>query len=207
MMEPGSRRSFLRSIGVGGAAVVGAAGLVGVSPALAQTGTAPGPAIDSRSLALSRSLAAVEVAAADSMAAGLRRRLLTTEAQESCRAFQAHHLEHADALVELAGSAPGQLPDADAGVMGTVGPRVAAASDAASLLAVLSELEQRVAATAQATIEQISDATAAGVVARVLAVDAQQATVLAQQAGEPSSVWLPRAQTSTGAFAAAVQPA
>ncbi len=205
-----ARREFIRNVGIGGVAVVGTSALgagILAGGAAAQTGGGDASELSAADLALLNFLESVELAAAEAYTQAIGRHLLNAPVTETCRNFSSHHAAHGDALAALAGGPTGDKVAPNPGVLSAVSAQIQGAGDASALLGALAGFAERVAATGQSAMEQLSSLVAAGVVSRISPVDAQQAAVLGQLASLPPSDWLPITQSVAGAFTPAAFPA
>ncbi len=98
------------------------------------------------------------------------------------RDFQSHHQEVADTLATLL-PATANPPVAAEAFSASVVDSIGAAGDQAGVLAAMAKMEETLSATHLLALETIIDTTTAKTVAQVLAVEAQQATVLAVGGG------------------------
>jgi len=142
-------------------------------------------------------LAAVQLYEAAVASGRLRAQLL-----EHARSFGRHHRAHAEALYCMAGSqAPdGERATANPQVLDSLEPQIRTALDPESVMRPLYELEESLAATNVAALGQIENPSAAGAVASILPVDAQQATVWGQALDLPIQDWMPTFQSDAGAY-------
>lgn len=90
--------------------------------------------------------------------------------------YRAHHREHAELLVQTAGSSAPRDPDA--AITASLTPRIADLSGQAAALVLARELEDRMAATYAHALTRLEDRDAAGAVASVLAVEAGHGAAL-----------------------------
>lgn len=202
--QPGSRRSFMRYLGIGSAAAVGAVALPSVlqAPAAGAQGAsttkpAPLPAGDVTTI---QGLEGMELAAQQALTAAVGRRVLNASETELVRMFAAHHYEHGLALAKAAGRTAQTIGQASQQVLASVTGPIQGAATAQALVTVLYQFEERLAATHQVALATIATPAAAGVVGQCLAVDAQQAATLGQDLSLPLADWLPAQQPTIGAF-------
>lgn len=206
MTHPGSRRGFMRQLGLGSAAALGSVALpatVLANAAGAQSSTGstdvdadqPVPPAD---VALLNLAAGLEAAAARACGEAVARRVLGSIDSEHIRVFGDHHDAHADSLVEASGSGEASL-EPNATLLAELTASVAAA-DADQLVRVIRQLEEQLAATHQVLLGQVESNAAAAAIGRVLPIDAQQAAVLGHALDLPIAEWLPNTQTTVGAF-------
>jgi hypothetical protein len=207
MTQPGSRRGFMRHLGIGSAAALGSVALPATvfataAGAQASTGnsdvdaTDPVPPADVDALNLA---AGLEAAASQACGQAVARRLLGAIDSENVRIFGDHHLAHANSLVEVAGSGEANI-EPNAALLAELTAGIAGADDANALLVLMHELEEQLAATHQVLLGQLESNPAATAVGRVLPIDAQQATVMGQALDLPIADWLPNTQTTVGAL-------
>jgi hypothetical protein len=198
-----SRRRFMRDVGLGGAAALGAAAVpvaVLSSSASAQSGGSTPVELSSSDATFVEFAIGVELAVAMVYTDALDRQLLEPEATELARSFGNHHHEHALTLATLAGRDEETIGFPDPAILGQFGPRIAAATSADALLAVLFEIEQSMAATYADALGTLESPDAAGPAGSILPVESQHATAIGSSLELPTGDWMPAFQTTEGAF-------
>lgn len=172
-----SRRSFLRGVGFGGVAVVGAAAipLGGLfSAAAAQT-------LDDTAIA--KFAESVELAAvAAYTAAAQSGKVHTPAVLTAVTTFAGHHLDHAKAFGAFAGDTATAKPNP--GLLQTVGDQIREAPDEMAILAVAFATENAAAATYLFAIGALTSAAALAATASIMPVEAQHAAVLGYVMGK-----------------------
>lgn len=221
---PGSRRRFLRRATFGGIAAVGATALpMSVLTAAAQTDdttddTAGDTSTDAAEggaeggsgegclteafaqgadVELVQHLESLSRAAGEAYEAVIEARLLTALESETAHAFERNHLAQADLLYCAAGGTP---VEANPTLASEVAEQISASTDEESLLAVLVDMEDRLAATATAAVEEAESSDVAALIGSIAPVISQQATVWAIFAHSEPAESMPAFQTTDGAF-------
>lgn len=205
-----SRRRFVRRLGLGGVATLGAAAVPAavLAPAAnaaegqgagSTTGGA-GHELPDVDLMIAEFAIGLELAARAAYEVVIQTRRLSPAEEELCRTFASHHLDHANALAVLAGENDSSTSSPNASVVASVQPQLAGASDARGLLRVLYSVEEGAAATYLQALGQLESPTAAGAAASIMPIEAQHAVVLGQLLDLPTSDWMPPFQTTTDAF-------
>lgn len=188
---PNPRRTFLARAAMGGALVAAAGPLSQVLPAGAQdaptttsagssTGSAAAETLDDTAflnLAIPLEMATVQVY--EAVLSGPDFASFDADATAAVQTFQAHHQTVVDTLTAMRSDTSTALVPSPA-VMAKTG---SVAGDQATALKGLAELETALAGTHLGAIGAISDPITAKAAAQVLAVEAQQATVLGRLAG------------------------
>jgi hypothetical protein len=194
-----SRRTFLtRTAGVGALVTAGALVLPG-SPLAISAGARPadqGTLKDPDFAAFATNL---ELAAVAAYTAAFDKDVLDDEWSDIALQFQSHHQAVADTLTEL------RDPDADEPVAeATLSKRavdaIAAAADQNAVLLVLADVEETCAATHLAGIAELAEKSTARTVCQVLAVEGQQAALLAVGAGTAVAEVTPATNTGDAAL-------
>ncbi|MEJ5253765.1 MAG: ferritin-like domain-containing protein [Acidimicrobiales bacterium] len=204
-----SRRRFVRRLGLGGVATLGAAAVSAAVLAPAanaaeaqEAGSTAGageelPEVD---LTIAGFAIGLELAARAAYELAVQTRLLSPAEAELCRTFAGHHGDHADALAVLAGEKDASTSSPNPRVVASVQPQLAGASDSKALLRVLYSIEERAAATYLRALGQLESPTAAGAAASIMPIEGQHAVALGQLLELPTTDWMPAFQTTTDAF-------
>lgn len=190
----GTRRRFIRDIGIGSAAVTLGSALVPASR-LMPAAFAQGELSDTDIAAFAQS---VELAAVAAYEAAAGRDLLDAATTEVATTFAGHHQDHADAFGSVAGdAAPGEANQA---VLDVFAPMIEDASDAAGLLQIAYDLEEGAAATYVFALGALTDPGNAAATATILPVEAQHAVVLGQALELGPDEYLPPFETADAAL-------
>jgi hypothetical protein len=198
-----SRRRFMRDVGLGGAAALGAATVpvaILSSPSSAQSGGSTDVELSQSDTTFVEFAIGVELAVELAYTEALDKELLEPEATELARSFGNHHHEHALTLATLAGRDEENIGFPDPAILGQYSPRIAAATTGDDLLTVLYEIEQSMAATYADALGTLESADAAGPAGSILPVESQHATAIGSSLGLPTEDWMPPFQTTDGAF-------
>lgn len=194
-----SRRTFLTRTAVGGALVTAGAlalphlsvtPLAGARPA--DQGTLGDPDFAAFGTAL-------ELAAVAAYTAAIGGGLLDDEWSDHALQFQSHHQAVADTLVDLRDPDAGEAL-ADAQLAKRAVDAVNAAADQNAVLTALAEVEETLAATHLSGIAQLKEKSTARTVAQVLAVEGQQAALLAVGAGAAIATVTPATNSGDAAL-------
>jgi hypothetical protein len=206
-----SRRAFLARTAAGGAvaASVGAIGLGGVLPVMAQEGDQAPTAISATTLAtadFAAFAAPLELAAAQAYLAAITngRSELSEEWLDTLAQFLRHHQEVGTLLVSLV-DADAEVPAADPGVTAQFTPPLGA--DQNGILVRLAELEEGIAATHLAVVGDLEDTVIAKTVIQVSAVEQQQAVALGRAAGTAIDDLTPAVGSTEGGLTPGGTPA
>ncbi len=195
-----SRRRFLRTAGLGGAAITVASGLVPVARLL--------PAAWAQEQLTDADLAAfaesVELAAVEAYTASIDTGLLDGSVVDVAEIFRGHHRDHAGAFADLAGDAA--TGEANQAVLDVFAPLIGDAADQDALLQVAQDLENGAASTYFYSLGVLQDANAAGAVAIILPVESQHAVVLGQALGQDLAEYVPTFQGQEGALSPTEYP-
>jgi Ferritin-like domain len=198
-----SRRRFVRNLGIGGAAALGATtvpiAVLGTS-ASAQTSGSTDVELPPNDAVIVDFAVGIELAVAEVYTAALDTGVLEPELAEMIRSFGNHHHEHALSLATLAGRDEETIGLPNVAFLDEFSPRVAAAPTADDLMTVLFEVEQGMAATYAEELGVFESAFAAGPAGAILPVESQHATAIGSTLGLPATDWMPPFQTTEGAF-------
>jgi hypothetical protein len=190
-----TRRAFLTRAAVGSAVAAGALALpVGalVTGAGAQSGEGIG---ELRDEAFAAFAAPLELAAVQAYNVAVTSEKLDREWAAQALVFQSHHRTVADAIIEM-GDANAEAPVADAEFSKAANDAIASAADQNAVLLALADVEETLAATHLAAVAQLREVSTAKTVTQVLAVEGQQAALLAVAGG--SSIESVTPATNTG---------
>jgi hypothetical protein len=196
-----SRRSFVRTLGVG-AVVVGAATAAGVAVASGAAAVEAGgdaPELSEGDVQLVAFSQSLELAATEAYVAAIATKLLDPETEETARSFERHHRDHAQVMGALLPEGQTVTSPNPTLLSSLVSP-IQDATAVAAVLSVLFGLEQRLAATYLRSMGLAESWLVAGPIASILPINSQQAVVMGRLAGEPESAWLPARGTTDGAF-------
>jgi hypothetical protein len=191
------RRTFLKRLGLGAAAVTVGSTLLpirGLVPfAAAQASGDAGIAAFAES---------VELAAVEAYKAAAASGKVTTKAVlDAATTFAGHHAEHAAAFGGAAGSAATKKPNAK--LLTAVGGQLQSAPDEKAVIKLAYDLENAAAATYLFALGALTSVEALQLTASILPVEAQHAVVLGNVLGLPATDYVPPFETT----AAAVKPA
>lgn len=176
-MRP-ARRSFLKKAAAGGAVLTIGSSLVPIGRLVpAALGQEP-----SGDLALANFAQSVERAAVAAYGAAIETGKLSDAAVGVSEMFADHHDDHANALQAAAAD---EQVEANVAVLQEFAPMISGAADEAAILTVAYQLEEAAAATYLFSLGEVEDATTAGLLATILPVESQHATVLASLLGTP----------------------
>jgi len=206
-----NRRSFVRNLTLGGAAValgtalVPVAGLVPV--AMAQTATATTTSdIPDADLTLVRFAQSLELAVQGAYRGMIATGKLQGAPLETARTFSRHHGEHADALGGLlpkpatTDTSPTTEPAANNRVLVLFTPRINSAADENALMKIAFDMESAAASTYQLAMGTLQNWQTAGAVATIEPIEAQHAVVWGQALNLPIDQWMPAFQTTAAAL-------
>lgn len=202
-----SRRTFVRSLGLGAAAVgavaVGGVALAGGASAQDAGGDAPELSQgDIQLLAFHQSL---ELAVVEAYVAAVDTRLLDPTATEMARRFERHHRDHAQTMGAL-------LPEGQVVTTpnATLLTELTAAIDGASTVQDIQRamyvVEQSLAATYLRSIGLAESWLVAGPMASIMPIDAEQAVALGLAIGEPKAALVGPVATTERAYDPARYP-
>lgn len=139
--------------------------------------------------------APLELAAVQAYNVAVTSEKLDREWAAQALVFQSHHRAVADAIIEM-GDANAEAPVADAEFSKAANDAIAAAADQNAVLLALADVEETLAATHLAAVAQLREVSTAKTVTQVLAVEGQQAALLAVAGG--SSIESVTPATNTG---------
>ncbi|HEY5154885.1 MAG TPA: ferritin-like domain-containing protein [Acidimicrobiales bacterium] len=201
-----NRRSFMRNLTLGGAAVafgtalVPAAGLV--PAAMAQVATTTSATLSVGDDTLVRFARGLELALKATYNGMIATGKLTGAPLETARTFARHHNDHATALTALlpkpATTDPATVANDKITVLFT--PRITGAADANALIQIAFEIETGAASTYQLAMGTLDNWQTAGTAATIEPIEAQHAVVWAQALNLPTDQWMPAFQTTANAF-------
>lgn len=180
-----SRRHFIRTAGLGGAALTLGSALVPMSR-LMPAAWAQGQISDGDLAAFAES---VELAAVAAYGAAGETGLLDPAVLDVANTFAGHHQEHAGAFAGVAGDAA--TGEANQAVLDVFAPLIGDAADQAALLQIAQDLENGAASTYFFSLGILQDPTNAVAVATILPVEAQHAVVLGQALGQDLGEYVP----------------
>jgi len=182
---PRTRRQVLRTLGVGSVAVVIGSAVV---PLAAVFDAAPVGAADDGATAAF--LQSVELAAVQGYGqASFAGRVTTPAAVSALSAYVAHHTAHAQAIGQYATGGSTGVPNPT--LVSALGGQLAATSDEAGVLTVLSTFETALASTYLAAVGTLSANAARVLCASILVVEAEHAIVLGLGAGTALATLVP----------------
>jgi hypothetical protein len=186
-----SRRQFVRTVGVGaaalGAVAVTGAALTGV--ASAQTEAEP-PDLSPADQELVLFLQSISLAAEEGLNTAAAASYLQSEVAEDVRTFSRHHGVHATNFAALLPTTEVEtLPNQV--LLGELVEGVNGAADQQALLLVLLAFEERLSATMLVSLGEAQSFIVAGTISSVLPVVGQQAAAFGSIAGVPLTDWLP----------------
>ncbi len=206
-----SRRRFLGTVGLGGAAIAIAGISVPVLGGVAGAQAADEPyAPDAADLQLATFAWALELTAAAAYGLAADTTVLTSGEAEVVRLFGGHHRDHALAFETLLGTVKGEEVGGTTSTTAAatpiqslvdgLGPQITGAPDAASLMQVLLSIEEGAAATYLLALGNLDDTLLAESAAKILPVESQHAVVWSQLLEVPIEDYLPAFQTTADAF-------
>ena len=194
-----TRRTFLTRAALGGALVSAAAVVL---PAV--TSGTPAGAVGDRGTLKDPDFVAfatpLELAATLAYTRALQSNLLDVTWTARATEFRSHHQSIADTLVTL-GDPNAPAPEADATIGKTWLDAVSAAKEQNPLLLALATIEDTLAATYLAAVGQLAEQSTAKTITQALAVEGQQAALLAVGGGTPIPAVTPATSSVTGAIA------
>jgi hypothetical protein len=203
-----SRRRFVRTVGMGAAALGAAAAtgtaLGGVASAQSTSSSEP-PELGAGDVALLRFLQSISLAAEDALTAAADERYLEADLGEQFRTFSRHHRNHAATFGALLSDAD-MVSAPNAKLLGEVTRDIDGAGDQDALLRAVQGFEERLAATFLVAVSDAESWLAAGPIATVLPVVDQQAAAIAQELDLPVGEWLPTFASTDGAYTQAAYP-
>jgi hypothetical protein len=205
-----SRRSFVRTVGLGaaalGAATATGAALTGVVSAQAAGDTSEVPELSDPDVEIVRFLQSISLAAEEILLSAVDNPQLTDSAQsEELRTFAKHHADHAERFGTLLPEDE-QVTDPNPTLTTSSTSAVDEATDATLLLGQVLELEEQLAATMLASVTEAESFLVARAIAAVLPVVSQQAAAIGGDLGAPIDTWLPAFGTTDGALTPAQFP-
>ncbi len=174
-----ARRRFFKQAGAGAA-------LIGVGANMSWLMGRAAAQQDVPDVGAAQFAAGVELAAVAAYTAAAERGLLDDATIALATVFLGHHQAHAatfNGLLTQVGAETNNT--ADAGLLDTFGPMIAAAPDAPALLEIALTLEEAAASPYYAALGVLTLPHPALAVAQILPVEAQHATVLATALGKP----------------------
>ncbi|WP_421119749.1 ferritin-like domain-containing protein [Aquihabitans daechungensis] len=190
-----SRRTFLTRTAVGGALVTAGALALPLGSLVPVAGARAADQGDLGDEDFAAFAMAIELAAVAAYTAAFDKDVLDAEWSDRILQFQSHHQDVADTLIEL-GDESAAAPVAEAAFAKRSVDAVTAASDQQGVLAALAVVEGTLAATHLAGVGRLAEKTTARTVTQVLAVEGQQAALLAVASGTPVAEATPA--TSSG---------
>lgn len=197
-----ARRDFLRRAATGGA-LLAVGSMVSPFGPLVPAAWAELSPDDSE---LARYMAGLELSLVAAYGVALSTGKLSSANSDIARMFLRHHREHAAALnaalgEELTVTAPEPV------FLQQVGPRFSAATDEAAVLELAWNAEETITATYLFGVGEVDDAKSAGVLATILPVESQHATVWGAILEKAPDVYLPEFLTTEQAIKPAGFPA
>lgn len=194
------RRTFLTRTAIGGALVTAGAlaGPVGglVIPAFAQSDEVDPESTDAGFAIFASN---IEWAAVQIYQTAIESGQLDDEWLARARSFQSHHQDVVTALEGLLDT-EGPEPEPDRDLRDQVQAQIEAATDQDGVLLALAEVEDGLSGSHLRSVGILRDATTAKIVSQVLAVEAQQAALLAVGGGTPIAEATPAVATTDGAI-------
>ncbi|MBU6330455.1 MAG: hypothetical protein KGR18_10955 [Acidobacteria bacterium] len=214
-----SRRSFVRTVALG-AAALGAAAATGTALASAagasesMTSSSGGAsAAGSAEATLSAAdtqlllfLHGVSTAAQQALQAGADQSYLTSTYAERLREFSRHHRDQAARLAKLLPTDVAATSVANPSLLAQMNGRIGGAGSQTALLGVVAEYEETLSATFIDALAEAEHFTVAEAIAGCAPILGQQAASLGADAGEPQPQWLPAFAPTTGALTPAAFP-
>ena len=199
-----SRRGFMRTVGLG-AAAVGAMAVTGsVLTDVVSAATTTDTDLVAADIELLVFLQSLELAAEKSVATAAEVSFLSTASAQRLRQFSRLHHDQAVALATILPSTT--IAPVNSTLLAQVDGNVAGAGNEAALMAVIQMLEENLSATFLAALGQVQAWHAAEQIAIVCPVNGQQAAAIGFDAGQPTSQWLPAFASTNGAFTQAAFP-
>lgn len=194
-----SRRTFLTRTAVGGALVTAGALALPLTSLAPGAGARPAEQGDLGDEDFADIGTALELAAVAAYTAAFDKDVLDDEWSALALEFQSHHQAVADTLVTL------RSPDAAEAVAEAAFSKrsidaIEAASDQDGVLAALAVVEETLAATHLSGVAQLKEKSTARTVTQVLAVEGQQAALLAIASGTPIAEVTPATNSGDAAL-------
>ncbi len=206
----GSRRQFVRKLGLGGAAVAGAVAIPGTvfASAAAAQDSGDDATLSPTDTAIVTGLEALETAAVEAYASTLAITSLLPATAQLFASYRRHHEAHVKALASVRGAETGATPTpADSAVTTQVINEVTSARNPDDITAqeralyqVFFTLESNLAATFLVATGLAEDASVTAVLVGAGPVDGQHAFGLGTSLGLPIEETLPPTQPTTGAY-------
>jgi hypothetical protein len=191
------RRSFLKKVATGGAAITFGSALVPVSSLLSAAGAQQ---LDDQAIAVFAE--SVELAAVAAYEAGAP--LLSPATLPVAQTFLGHHQEHAQAFAALAGgAATGQ---ANAALVQALTPTLQGLATEADVLAFAKTVENQAVATYAFALTALQSPQAASGTATILPVESAHAAALSLALGEGPDGWFPFGAFETADIAQGIDP-
>lgn len=190
-----SRRTFLTRTAVGGALVTAGALAFPLGSLVPTAGARPADQGDLGDADFAAFATALELAAVAAYTAAFDKDVLDDVWADRALQFQSHHQDVADTLLTL-GDESAAAPVAEAAFAKRSIDAIDAATDQNGVLAALAVVEETLAATHLAGIGRLAEKTTARTVTQVLAVEGQQAALLAVASG--SSITSATPATNSG---------
>ena len=194
-----TRRTFLTRTAMGGALVTAGALALPVGGMVTAAGARPGKIGTLKDADFAAFAAPLELAAVAAYSAALQTGTLDDAWTDLALSFQSHHQAVADTLITFLG-ADAEAPVLEAAFAKKASDAVAAASDQNGILLALSEVEDTLAATHLFGVGKLVEKSTAKTVTQVLAVEGQQAALLAVAAGTPIPEVTPPTSTDDAAL-------
>jgi rubrerythrin len=138
-----------------------------------------------------------ELAAVQAYGVALASTLLSDKVADVARAFQGHHLDHAQSFAGMAGKAATGI--ANQSLLAAFGPLLQAASSEAQLLQAALNVEMAAAATYTAALAQIIGTDPAALVASIQPIEARHAVVLSEALELPIDQYTPVLESTADA--------
>ncbi len=198
-----SRRGFMRTVGLGAAAVgaLAVAGSVLTDVVEAATPDANISATDKELLAF---LGSLEYAAEKSLYSAAEVAYLSSATAQRLRQFARLHHDQAVALGAILPTST--IVPINSTLQAQIDGKIAATSNEAALLAVVQTLEENLSSTMLSALGQAQSWHVAEQIAIVCPVNGQQAAAIGFDAGQPTSQWLPAFASTAGSFTQAAFP-
>ncbi|CAM8633322.1 Twin-arginine translocation pathway, signal sequence, bacterial/archaeal [Acidimicrobiia bacterium] len=198
-----SRRGFMRTVGLG-AAAVGALAITGTALTGVVEAATPDANISATDAELLTFLASLEYAAEKSLYSAAEVAFVTSPTAQRLRLFARLHHDQGVALAAILPSAT--IVPINSTLQAQTDGNIAAATSEAGLLGVVQTLEENLSSTMLSALGQAQSWHVAEQIAIVCPVNGQEAAAIGFDAGQPTSQWLPAFASTTGALTQAAFP-
>jgi hypothetical protein len=196
-----NRRRFLAKAAAGGALLTTGSLVAPIGRLL----PAAGAQAASKDVELASFMASLELAAVEAYKAAAGTGKLNNLVTEIGTMFAGHHQAHADALNQIVGE-DAAITKPNAAVLQQFGPQISSAANQDAVLEIAFSLEEAAASTYLSVLSDIADSRDAGVLATILPVEGQHATVLGTILGKDPSEFLIEFVTTDAALDPADYP-